>query len=95
MALPARLFCDTSFFYACFDPHDVNHERARRAARRSGLAIQHSTLLSRDKTGLIPGQQRTHASQAVEEIIVFWTTDVGSAQLSQLTQRLKRLGLVI
>jgi predicted nucleic acid-binding protein len=29
MALPARLFCDTSFFYACFDQHDVNHERAK------------------------------------------------------------------
>ena len=29
MALPARLFCDTSFFYACLDPADVNHGRAR------------------------------------------------------------------
>ena len=29
MAPPTRLFCDTSFFYACFDPHDVNHEQAR------------------------------------------------------------------
>ncbi len=28
MALPSRLFCDTSFFYACFDPNDANHERA-------------------------------------------------------------------
>ncbi len=28
MALPARLFCDTSFFYACFDQRDVNHHRA-------------------------------------------------------------------
>lgn len=28
MALPPRLFCDTSFFYACFDPRDVNHQRA-------------------------------------------------------------------
>lgn len=28
MALPARLFCDTSFFYACFDPRDVNHQPA-------------------------------------------------------------------
>jgi len=28
MALPPRLFCDTSFFYACFDPRDVNHPRA-------------------------------------------------------------------
>lgn len=28
MALPARLFCDTSFFYACFDQRDVNHEQA-------------------------------------------------------------------
>jgi len=22
-------FCDTSFFYACFDQHDVNHEQAK------------------------------------------------------------------
>ena len=29
MSLPSRLFCDTSFFYACFDPRDVNHERAK------------------------------------------------------------------
>ena len=28
MALPDRLFCDTSFFYACLDPHDTNHDRA-------------------------------------------------------------------
>jgi predicted nucleic acid-binding protein len=28
MALPNRLFCDTSFFYACFDPRDVNHDQA-------------------------------------------------------------------
>ncbi len=28
MALPARLFCDTSFFYACFDQRDVNHQQA-------------------------------------------------------------------
>ena len=29
MALPSRLFCDTSFFYACFDQHNVNHEQAK------------------------------------------------------------------
>jgi predicted nucleic acid-binding protein len=29
MALPPRLFCDTSFFYACLDPDDVNHDRAK------------------------------------------------------------------
>ncbi len=28
MSLPARLFCDTSFFYACLDPADANHARA-------------------------------------------------------------------
>jgi predicted nucleic acid-binding protein len=28
VALPSRLFCDTSFFYACFDHNDANHERA-------------------------------------------------------------------
>src|SRR5437870_12694518 len=28
MALLPRLFCDTSFFYACFDPRDVNHQQA-------------------------------------------------------------------
>ena len=30
MLLPRRLFCDTSFFYACLDPADVNHGRAQR-----------------------------------------------------------------
>lgn len=29
MALPPRLFCDTSFFYACFDRSDVNHQQAK------------------------------------------------------------------
>lgn len=28
MALPPRLFCDTSFFYACHEPSDTNHGRA-------------------------------------------------------------------
>ena len=35
MALPARLFCDTSFFYACFDQHDVNHERAKQISEEA------------------------------------------------------------
>ena len=44
MALPARLFCDTSFFYACFDQDDVNHQQANdlskdAAASRSGLYV--------------------------------------------------------
>ena len=29
MPLPPRLFCDTSFFYACLDHNDTNHERAK------------------------------------------------------------------
>ena len=29
MPLPARLFCDTSFFYACLDLNDANHGRAQ------------------------------------------------------------------
>lgn len=28
MALPSRLFCDPSFFYACLDPTDANYGRA-------------------------------------------------------------------
>lgn len=28
MDLPGRLFCDTSYFYACLDPQDSNHNRA-------------------------------------------------------------------
>jgi predicted nucleic acid-binding protein len=42
MALPPRLFCDTSFFYACFDPRDVNHQRAddlSAQAAESGSAL--------------------------------------------------------
>jgi predicted nucleic acid-binding protein len=42
MALPPRLFCDTSFFYACFDPRDVNHQRAEdlsAQAAESGSAL--------------------------------------------------------
>lgn len=29
MPLPRRVFCDTSFFYACFDPSDTYHARAK------------------------------------------------------------------
>lgn len=28
MSLPPRLFCDTSFFYACLDPADASHPHA-------------------------------------------------------------------
>jgi predicted nucleic acid-binding protein len=28
MASPFRLFCDTSFYYACLDPAEANHRRA-------------------------------------------------------------------
>lgn len=35
MALPLPVFCDTSFFYACLDPHDTNHARARALAEES------------------------------------------------------------
>ena len=28
MAFPERVFCDTSFFYACLDSKDANHARA-------------------------------------------------------------------
>lgn len=42
MALPSRLFCDTSFFYACLDPKDANHDRAEGLtddAATSGVAF--------------------------------------------------------
>lgn len=29
MALPPRVFCDTSFFHACFDASDTHHPQAR------------------------------------------------------------------
>ena len=32
MPLPPRLFCDTSFFYACLDRSEVNHQRSRNLA---------------------------------------------------------------
>jgi uncharacterized protein len=35
MALPSRVFCDTSFFYACFDADDINHDRAEELADES------------------------------------------------------------
>ena len=38
MELPPRLFCDTSFFYACLDPGDVNHARARAIAEDAATA---------------------------------------------------------
>jgi predicted nucleic acid-binding protein len=38
MALPPTVFCDTSFLYACFDPRDVNHGRARAVIREAATA---------------------------------------------------------
>ena len=38
MAFPPRLFCDTSSFYACFDPRDRNHERAREIVAEAAAA---------------------------------------------------------
>lgn len=38
MALPPRLFCDTSFFYASLDPGDANHERARAIVKEAAAA---------------------------------------------------------
>ncbi len=38
MALPPSLFCDTSFFYACFDPGDVNHRQAKALVKEAATA---------------------------------------------------------
>jgi predicted nucleic acid-binding protein len=38
MTLPALVFCDTSFFYACLDPKDANHARARLLVEESASA---------------------------------------------------------
>jgi predicted nucleic acid-binding protein len=42
MTLPSRLFCDTSFFYACLDSDDTNHNRAEEltdSAAASGVTF--------------------------------------------------------
>lgn len=64
MALPARVFCDTSFFYACFDLDDENHDRAEKLADesvRSSVAflttweiISETTTLLRYRLGFAP-----------------------------------------
>lgn len=33
--LPPKVFCDTSFFYACLDASDSNHERAGKLIERA------------------------------------------------------------
>ncbi|TKB80691.1 MAG: PIN domain-containing protein [Nitrospira sp.] len=38
MALPALVFCDTTFFYACLNPKDANHTRARILVAESASA---------------------------------------------------------
>lgn len=38
MALPPLLFCDTSFFYACFDQRDANHKHAKAMAAEATAA---------------------------------------------------------
>lgn len=41
--IPARVFCDTSFFYSCLDPRDVFHPRGAELARK---ALDAGTVLS-------------------------------------------------
>lgn len=41
MALPTRIFSDTSFFYACLDQRDVNHQRAEDLAAEAAAAGSH------------------------------------------------------
>ena len=38
MTLPPHLFCDTSFFYACFDRGDVNHPQAKAMVEEAASA---------------------------------------------------------
>ena len=38
MSLPPRLFCDSSFFYACFNPFEQNHARAHELGEEAGTA---------------------------------------------------------
>lgn len=38
MALPAQLFCDTSFFYACLAPSDQNHAKAKAMVAEAAVA---------------------------------------------------------
>ena len=38
MALPSRLFCDISFFYACFDCRDVNHQSAAELSENAAVS---------------------------------------------------------
>lgn len=38
MVVPSLVFCDTSFFYACLDPNDVNHMRARLLVEESAAS---------------------------------------------------------
>lgn len=38
MPFPAQLFCDTSFFYACLDPRDVNYEQAQSLVAQAARA---------------------------------------------------------
>ena len=37
MPVPKLVFCDTSFFYACLDPKDTNHRRARTLVTEAAL----------------------------------------------------------
>jgi predicted nucleic acid-binding protein len=64
MALPLRVFCDTSFFYACFDAEDVNHDRAEALADEAACSgvlflttwdiISETATLLRYRLGIAP-----------------------------------------
>jgi predicted nucleic acid-binding protein len=39
MPMPAKAFCDTSFFYACLDGRDINHQAAPAALEAAAMGF--------------------------------------------------------
>jgi predicted nucleic acid-binding protein len=72
MALPPRLFCDTSFFYACLDPDDVNHDRAKElveaAAASRGIFLVTWDIISETVTLLRYRRDFRSALTFLEEV---------------------------
>ncbi|MBM4261558.1 MAG: PIN domain-containing protein [Deltaproteobacteria bacterium] len=95
VTLPSRVFCDTSFFYACFDVDDENHEHAEELAEESARCgvsflttwdiISETTTLLRYRLGT------THAVTFLDEIKPTLTVinygDIARAEAEEIFRR--------
>lgn len=73
MIWPGRVFCDTSFFFACFEARDVHHARAKlwlaQSARRETVFITTFDIISETVTLLRMKSGYANAMSFIGEVL--------------------------